>query len=221
MPHRDSNLQALPVVECRFSRNEPDLLTPLEASFWSEADWQEVTCQWNGDPADEKWRTAFASKWTPRFVYFAFTCQYEELTTSCQPNLRTKTQQLWNKEDVVEIFLSPDIRHLDCYKEFELSPSSQWIDIDIDRSRNNIDFEWISGMEGQSAVDATHHLWSGTFRVPLGAFKPAELKEDVTVALNAYRVELKSDLFLAWNPTCTPQPNFHVPAQFGRMRFLK
>ena len=38
---------------------------------------------------------------------------------------------------------------------------------------------------------------------------------------NFYRVEGKSEprAYLAWQPTSTPQPNFHVPSAFGKLRF--
>jgi alpha-galactosidase len=38
---------------------------------------------------------------------------------------------------------------------------------------------------------------------------------------NFYRVEGEAEPrhYLAWQPTRTPQPNFHVPKAFGTLRF--
>jgi alpha-galactosidase len=40
--------------------------------------------------------------------------------------------------------------------------------------------------------------------------------------VNFFRVEGPNEPrgYYAWRPTHTPQPNFHVPAAFGSMRFL-
>jgi alpha-galactosidase len=39
--------------------------------------------------------------------------------------------------------------------------------------------------------------------------------------VNFYRVEGPQEprAYLAWRPTKTPQPNFHVPSAFGKLRF--
>jgi hypothetical protein len=38
---------------------------------------------------------------------------------------------------------------------------------------------------------------------------------------NFYRVEGPQEprFYSAWQPTHTPQPNFHVPSAFGKLRF--
>jgi alpha-galactosidase len=41
--------------------------------------------------------------------------------------------------------------------------------------------------------------------------------------VNFFRVEGSREprFYSAWRATKTPQPNFHVPSAFGRMRFLR
>jgi hypothetical protein len=112
-------------MECRWSSEEPAVQARLETEFWKSAQWQPITKEWNGDEADSRWETAFASRWTANFLYFTFQTRFLNLTMSESPEIGKRTHALWEKEDVVEVFLSPDIQTIECYREFELSPSSQ------------------------------------------------------------------------------------------------
>ena len=210
-------VQPLPLIECFWSEFEPSVRTVLTTDFWRAADWQEVGAQWNGKGADPRWQTRFATRWTPNFIYFAFQTRFVELTMVDQPNLDTRTHELWKKEDVVEIFLNPDIRFPNRYKEFELSPSSQWIDIEVNQDEGYKNFEWTSGMNCRSIVERAQKQWLAEFRVPLRSLGLVGTPPGRQVPLNAYRIELKSKLYLAWSPTYTPQPDYHVPSRFGRM----
>ncbi len=207
----------LPTAQCRWAEEDPPLGGQLSSDFWRSAEWQSILRQWDGQPIPSRWETAFASRWTGQFLYFAFRSHYDVLTCTDRPSTASKTPTLWEKEDVVEIFLAPDQNHLTQYKEFEVSPSSQWIDIDLDWSSGSKDFEWESGMESRTLIDRIGKRWEAEFRVPLRSFLPTSLSAGSAVRLNAYRVELKSQLYLAWSPTFTAEPNFHVPSKFGRM----
>ena len=60
---------------------------------------------------------------------------------------------------------------------------------------------------------------------PTGAMKPkaakpiaAALRPGARLPFALYRMEGKSPrLYLAWSPTKTPKPNFHVPEAFGTL----
>jgi hypothetical protein len=210
----------IPKTECRSAETDPTVTARLDTDFWETAMWQSIAFTWNGELAPPECHTSFASRWTSNFLYFAFRARYRQLTICDLPALDVRTPQLWNKEDVVEIFLAPNPNLINRYKEFEVSPSAQWIDIDLDCDRGKINYEWSSRMEACTWVDKSLHQWQAEFRVPLIAFSPIQLKTGTEVAVNAFRVELKSDLYLAWSPTYTPRPNFHVPSQFGRMVFI-
>lgn len=163
----------------------------------------------------------FASRWSDQFIYFAFHTHFFQITITKQPVLHSRTYELWAKEDVVEVFLAPDVGAITHYKEFELSPSGQWIDIDILLEREYKDFDWSSGMESRIALDDTQKLWCAEFRIPRKSFAPRIPESGSEVGLNAYRVELASSLYLTWSPTLTPQPNFHSPDRFGRMQLVR
>jgi len=205
------------VLECRWADEERPVKADLGTDFWRAAQWQAISTQWNGEGVDPQWETSFAARWTEHFLYFGFHAAFKNLTMVDRPLVQERTHNLWDKEDVVEIFMAPDLSRPNCYKEFELSPSTQWIEIDLDRDRDVKDFDWVGGMEPRSAVNMVRRRWQAEFRVPLKSLGLNGMGAGTRVALNAYRVELKSHLYLAWNPTMTPKPDFHVPRRFGRM----
>lgn len=206
-----------PSIECLWSKHSPAIKGDLQTVFWQSAIWLPILKQWNGMGAGSRGATFFAARWSNEFLYFGFRSQFKLLTMSDHPERFKKTRELWNKEDVVEVFIAPDPATINRYKEFEVSPSSQWIDIDLDRDRNLIDFEWASGMECQSHVDFSESLWQAELRIPLESLRLQTPAAGARLAVNVFRVELKSGLYLTWNPTLTPHPNFHVPSRFGRM----
>jgi len=56
--------------------------------------------------------------------------------------------------------------------------------------------------------------------IPLQALTP-EFNPQAIWRTNFYRVEGMEEprTYLAWQPTRTSQPNFHVPSAFGKLRF--
>jgi alpha-galactosidase len=71
-------------------------------------------------------------------------------------------------------------------------------------------------------LDPDLNTWSAELAIPLRAltrdFDPA-----VNWKANFFRVEGSKEprAYLAWQPTQTPRPNFHVPVAFGSLRFEK
>jgi len=68
--------------------------------------------------------------------------------------------------------------------------------------------------------DEKSHTWNAELAIPMNSlttkFDPAAIWR-----VNFYRVEGRNEprAYLAWQPTHTPQPNFHVPKAFGKLRF--
>jgi alpha-galactosidase len=127
-----------------------------------------------------------------------------------------RRDQLWDR-DVAEAFLQPDPAQESYYREFEVSPNGMWIDLDIfPGGRSDLK----SGMRSSVILDEQAKTWSAEMAIPMRAltqsFDPAKVWR-----ANFYRVEGKQEprAYLAWQPTHTPQPNFHVPAKFGFLRF--
>jgi hypothetical protein len=58
-------------------------------------------------------------------------------------------------------------------------------------------------------------------RVPFAALGRATPARGDVWRANLYRcVGAGWSRYLAWLPTYTPEPNFHVPEKFGRLRFV-
>jgi alpha-galactosidase len=70
------------------------------------------------------------------------------------------------------------------------------------------------------AMDEKSKTWTAELAIPMKSltshFDPAAVWR-----ANFYRVEGSREprSYLAWQPTGTPQPNFHVPSKFGMLRF--
>lgn len=58
-------------------------------------------------------------------------CPYEELNLKPNPDTSTETNELWNL-DMAEAFIGADFNDIRRYKEFEIFPQGEWIDLTID-----------------------------------------------------------------------------------------
>jgi len=129
-----------------------------------------------------------------------------------------RRHQLWDR-DVAEAFLQPDSSRSGFYREFEVSPNGMWIDLDIfPGGRGDLK----SGLRRSVVLDPDSHTWSAELAIPMRT-----LTQDFDPTLkwkaNFFRVEGSKEprAYLAWRPTDSPHPNFHVPAAFGSLRFEK
>ena len=75
-------------------------------------------------------KTEIRSRWTKDNLYFLFICPYHQLWLKSDPATKTETNKLWDW-DVAEVFIGNDFEHIRRYKEFELSPQGEWVDLDI------------------------------------------------------------------------------------------
>ena len=73
-------------------------------------------------------------------------------------------------------------------------------------------------MSAAASVDASQITI--TMEIPWSGFLPKPQPGDVW-RVNLFRcVGVGDDRYLAWQPTYTPEPNFHVPEVFGWLEFL-
>ena len=112
---------------------------------------------------------------------------------------------------------SPSKGSLKFYREFEVAPNGMWIDLDISPA-GLADLK--SGLTRSVHLDETHKIWTAELAIPMKALT-SNFDPHSTWRGNFYRVEGKTEprKYMAWQPTMSPQPNFHVPERFGRMRF--
>lgn len=163
--------------------------------------------------------------WTDTDLYLLFRCPYKELNLFLPPANDKPRMKLWDR-DVVEIFLGDDWKNIRHYREFEIAPTGDWIDLAIDLDHDNYDHEWRSGWKTAARIDESARVWYAAARIPLSAVSSAKVSTGTRWRMNLYRIEgLGPDSqrhFLCWQPTCVQNrdPN-HVPEHFGTLVFEK
>jgi len=163
--------------------------------------------------------------WTDTDLYLLFACPYDKLNL-WQPADNTKDRdKLWDR-DVVEFFFGDDWKDIKHYREFEIAPTGDWIDLAIDLNKNSYGAKWESGFEKRARIDEKNRVWYAAARVPLKSVSEQPVKPGTRWRANLYRIEgLGPDTqrhFMCWQPTCivNRDPN-HVPENFGALVFTK
>jgi hypothetical protein len=174
-----------------------------------------------GQPV-EGHRTEVRSQWTDKHIYFLFVCPYKELNLKPDPQTTEETPRLW-EWDVAEVFVGSDFENIRLYKEFELSPQGEWIDLDI-RSREirpEVNMKWNSGWEVKARIDKANQVWYGEMKIPLASIDNRRPKPGNEMRINFYRAQGNPEdrIYLCWQPT--NDRSFHQPAAFGKLRLAE
>ncbi len=204
-----------PAILSKKSNRDFQLTADPQARHWRQATPVLATEDYNGRPVPLH-PTEIRSRWTANNLYLLFSCPYESLNLKPDPVTREETPKLWNW-DVAEAFLGSDPDHPERYREFQVSPQGEWVDLEIDRAQPKTEggAAWNSGFEVKARIDAQQKIWYGEMRIPLIAFTPAVGKE---LRAGLYRLQGSGTdkQFIAWQPT--GERNFHVPRAFGILR---
>ena len=164
-------------------------------------------------------RTEVRSRWTSDTLYFLFICPYHELHLHPNPAAAGETNKLWDW-DVAEVFVGADFDHIRRYKEFEMSPQGEWVDLDIDRDHPLPEGGWLwnSGFEVKARIDPEKKLWYGEMRIPLKSVDTRPPAPGIEMRINFYRCQGADPhrVYIAWQPTHAA--TFHVPEAFGLIR---
>jgi hypothetical protein len=164
-------------------------------------------------------RTEVRSRWTDANLYFLFVCPYTDLNLKPSPQTKVDTNHLWNW-DVAEVFIGSDFQHIRRYKEFELSPQNEWLDLDIDLDQPHRDgSKWNSGFETAVRIDSEMKIWYGAMRIPLAAIDPQSLRAGSRLRVNFFRSQGQSRQLLAWRAPIGD--SFHVPERFGILELVR
>ena len=186
------------------------------ATEWQSASPVAFCSDWQGQNQDPRRETQVRVLWSQQHLYLRFECRYRELFIFEDSDSDGRRDHLWDR-DVAEAFLQPDPADEHRYREFEVSPNGMWVDLDI-FSGGRKDLK--SGLERSVVRDEKSRTWTAELAIPMKSlttkFDPAAIWR-----ANFYRVEGRKEprAYLAWQPTHTPQPNFHVPKAFGKLRF--
>lgn len=196
-------------------------ISELDDPVWRQAKLTEIGFYWSGKTAPDGRRFSARMLWSDKNLYVRFEAnQKEALIVSEKANLKTKTRGLWDR-DVCEIFIAPDKNEPRKYFEFEIAPNGEWIDLGIDLTSGTrlTDWDYRSGME--SAVRVEHSRVVMAIKIPWSAFGRTPKAGDVWMGNLLRCVGKDPDRgYLAWQPTLTKEPAFHVPEKFGEFEFV-
>ena len=203
----------------------PDLNTNPNSETWSHAayTWIEKDCTQQVDYP--KLKTEVRGFWTDSDLYLLFISPYNHLNLWLPADNSKDRLKLWDR-DVVEFFLGDDWTDIKHYREFEIAPTGDWVDLAIDLNKDSYDANWDSGWQRQGRIDENNHVWYAAARVSLKSVSEKPVKPATKWRANLYRIDgLGADPvrhFLCWQPTCVVNrdPN-HVPEHFGTLIFVQ
>jgi hypothetical protein len=208
------------VVECvRASQDVPLTLDPA-SPFWHDARVVAVEKDRFGNIVPN-FRAMVRTRWTQKDIYFLFVSPYDELHLKPNPTTQKETNELWNW-DVAEVFIGSDFNDIQRYKEFEVSPQGEWVDLDINlhNPHHEDGWTWNSGFESAARIDESSHMWYAAMRIPFPA-----IDHQVPVAGHTLRINFffsqgtpAHHHELAWQPPM--KQTFHVPERFGLIRLV-
>lgn len=207
------------IIEAR--RTRADIAAgDLEHDEWNKARAVRLTRYWSGHEVPASRQAEARIIWTNAALSIRFVCrQAEPLVTSDAPQVERKTLGLWER-DVCEIFVAPDARNPQRYLEFEAAPTGEWLDLSIRHSEGVRETDWNFNSGMTAAARIAEGVITIALSVPWAAFGGAPQANDCW-RVNLFRCigTAPARGYLAWQPTRTPQPNFHVPAAFGWLKF--
>jgi hypothetical protein len=174
--------------------------------------------RYDGQPVDGP-PMEVRSRWTPNNLYLLYICPYTALNLKPDPTPDVETPRLWTW-DVAEAFIGSDFDRIGFYKEFQVSPQSEWVDLAIDRDnpKSQGGMAWNSGYSVKGRVDPAARIWYGEMRIPFAAIDARAPVKGRELRIGIFRLSGPSDARVPyiWRPS--GQPNFHVPSAFGVLR---
>src|SRR5882724_5207202 len=203
-------------IVASYLAHEIELNASHGATEWKTARPVVFCSDWQGKNPDPERETTVRLLWTPQTLYLRLDCRYRELYLFADAEPNGRRDHLWDR-DVAEAFLQPDSSRESFYKEFEVSPNGMWIDLDIS-PKGLADLK--SGLQRSVSLDEKAKTWAAELAIPLKALT-LNFDSNAVWRANFYRIEGVKEprKYMAWQATGTPQPNFHVPSAFGKLRF--
>jgi hypothetical protein len=161
--------------------------------------------------------------WTDGSLYLLFSCPYRSLNLFPPAANGEDRENLWDR-DVVEVFLGDDWKNIRHYREYEIAPTGERVDLAINLDGGGEGRAWNSGWDTRARIDETAKVWYGSARIPLASVSKAKVVAGTRWRMNLYRIDGEGPdavrRFLCWQPTCVVNrdPN-HVPEAFGTLVF--
>jgi len=211
-----------PTLVAKFSEGfEPS--GKLDHPSWKEAPVVYLDTGWDGQAYPEL-KTEVRFLWEPEYFYAGFHCPFQALNIDPTPPLDSYRWGLWDY-DMVELHLSSETLGVCNYRELEAAPTGHWMDLDVVfyRDKPFYDWEWRSGFQVRAEILKDPRVWTLEMKIPARSVAERALEAGMTWSINVYRADGKGQArkYLAWMPTYTEKPNYHVPSRFDRIKFLK
>jgi hypothetical protein len=162
--------------------------------------------------------TRVRALWSPEALYLLWELDGTGLNTDLSYPVSEERVDLYN-EDCIELFLAPNAAVRGAYAEIEIGPHGHVFDLWIDRTGKKVksDAAWSGGL----TVGTTRDASAKRAVIEVAITNPtiiAALVPDARLPIGVYRMEGKTPRqYLAFFPTRTPKPSFHVPDAFGTL----
>jgi alpha-galactosidase len=187
-------------------------------SAWETAPPICFNADWQGYRTDPTRETEVRLLWTPETLFLKFRARFREITVFPDAEPSGRRDHLWDR-DVAEVFLQPDSSDPLRYKELEVSPNGMWIDLDLSHGQRS---DLQSGLRRRVHLNDDTRTWIAELAIPMKSLTPSFDPTAIWRA-NFFRVEGPAEprFYSAWQPTRTPEPNFHIPEAFGKLIFVE
>jgi hypothetical protein len=212
------------VFPISYVQGKPALTLDESSPLWSHRAGQSLSkdCYLKLDYPKSK--TTIKAFWTDTDLYVLFRCPYSELNLFLPANHAEARMNLWDR-DVVEMFVGDDWDNIRHYREFEIAPTNDWIDLAIDLNSKSFDHTWRSGWETLARIDEAEKIWYAAARIPLKSVSGKPVAAGTKWRINFYRIDGPSPdanrHFMCWQQTCDHQHGNHTPESFGTLSFGK
>jgi hypothetical protein len=179
-----------------------------------------INRKWSGEEAPDSRHAEASILWSEESLLVRFVCrQFEPLIVNPSPQLDGKTIGLWDR-DVCEIFIAPDPEKPNRYFELEAAPTGEWLDLAIQLKPDGRETDWQFNSGMTTAARIAAEQLTITIGIPWSESIPRPHRGD-RWRINLFRCIGEGDeRYLAWQPTYTAIPSFHVPKVFGWLRFI-
>jgi hypothetical protein len=189
------------IVEARRARAHFKV-DELDHAQWERARPVRLAHYWSGEPAPFARQAEARLLWDGEALSARFVCE--------------------QREPLCEVFVAPSASDPSRYFEFEVAPTGEWLDLAVRVGVFGRETDWgfYSGMTAAARI--SDDSFAVAMRVPWDAFGiNAAPRAGERWRANLFRCVGAGETrgYIAWLPTRTPEPNFHVPEKFGRLHF--
>lgn len=207
------------IIEARHVTNDISVSDFANAE-WNRAQPVKIDRYWSGESAPVSRHAEARLLWSDQALHVRYTChQTEPLIVSDEPQTEKKTIGLWDR-DVCEVFIAPQPDHVEHYLELEAAPTGEWMDLAIQWKPDKRESDWEFNSQMTTAAHIETDRVTIAMRIPWSNSIPRPQAGE-RWRINLFRCVGKDPDrgYVAWQPTMTPKPSFHVPQVFGWLVF--